>query len=89
MRSTRSVLPLFPASWQTEALLPFGIPGLGLIIAILAMILVGFFTAGFLGNAVVQITERLIDGLPVVRGIYSAVKQIFEDHLQEAVGCLP
>lgn len=73
-----SVIPMFPAEWNPRTYLPFGIPGLGLIVAVLAMTLVGFLTAGFLGNAIVRTMERLIEGLPVVRGVYSAVKQIFE-----------
>jgi len=45
---------------------------------LLTMTLVGYLTAGFLGNAIVRMSERLIERLPVVSGIYSAVKQIFE-----------
>jgi uncharacterized membrane protein len=47
------------------------------------MTLIGYLTAGFLGNAVVRISERVIEGLPVLRGIYSAVKQIFETMLKK------
>jgi uncharacterized membrane protein len=78
-----SVIPLFPAGWNPETYLPFGLPGLGLVTAVLSMTLVGFLTAGFLGNAIVRMGERLIEGLPVVRGIYSAVKQILETLLQK------
>ncbi len=81
----RSVMPLFPPGWNPEVYLPFpyGIPGLGLVTAVLTMTFVGFLTAGFLGNAIVRAGERLIEGLPVVRGIYSAVKQILETLLQK------
>ncbi len=79
----RSVIPLIPASWNPETYLPFGIPGLGLVTAVLSMTLIGFLTAGFIGNAIVRMGERLIERLPVVRGIYSAVKQIFESLLKK------
>jgi uncharacterized membrane protein len=79
----KSVIPLIPASWNPETYLPFSIPGLGLVTAVLSMTLVGFLTAGILGNAIVRLGERLIEGLPVIRGIYSAVKQIFESLLKK------
>ncbi len=78
-----SVMPLIPAEWNPATYLPFGIPGLGLITSVLTMTLIGYLTAGFLGNAVVRIGERVIEGLPVLRGIYSAVKQIFETMLKK------
>ncbi len=73
-----NVIPLLPDAWNPATYLHFGIPGLGLIASVLTMTLIGYLTAGFLGNAVVRMGERLIDRLPVLRGIYSAVKQIFE-----------
>jgi uncharacterized membrane protein len=79
----RSVLPLLPESWNPATYLHFGIPGLGLIASILAMTLIGYLTAGFLGNALVRLSERVIEGLPVLRGIYAAVKQIFETLLKK------
>ncbi len=73
-----TVLPLIPDAWNPATYLPFGIPGLGLIAAVLAMTLVGFLTAGFVGDVILRTGERIIDRLPFVRGTYSAVKQIFE-----------
>ena len=72
------VLPMIPAQWNPANYLPFAVPGLGLIAAVLSMTLIGFLTAGFLGGAIVGLGERMIAGLPVVRGIYAAVKQVFE-----------
>jgi len=78
-----SVMPLIPAEWNPATYLPFGIPGLGLLTSVLTMTLIGYLTAGFLGNAVIRISERVIEGLPVLRGVYSAVKQIFETMLKK------
>ena len=72
------VTPLIPPKWNPETYLPFGIPGMGLVIAVLSLTLIGFFAAGFVGRAIVRTGERILHGLPVVRGIYSALKQIFE-----------
>jgi len=78
-----TVLPLVPEAWNPAGHLPFGIPGLGLVASVLAMTLIGYLTAGFIGNALVRISERVIEGLPLLRGIYSAVKQIFETMLKK------
>ena len=77
------VLPMIPVQWNPASHLPFAVPGLGLIAAILTMTLVGFLAAGFFGGAIVGMSERLIAGMPVVRGIYAAVKQIFETLLKD------
>ena len=80
----KTVIPMLPAGWDPAAHLPFGIPGLGLIASILTMTLIGYLTAGYVGNAIIRMSERAIEGLPVLRGVYSAVKQIFETMLSRA-----
>ena len=77
------VTPLIPPWWNPETYLPFGLPGLGLVIAVIVLTLIGFFFAGFLGRAVMHWSERLLDRVPVVRSIYSATKQIFETVLAQ------
>ncbi|HZT50637.1 MAG TPA: DUF502 domain-containing protein [Stellaceae bacterium] len=54
------------------------LPGLGLLIAVVGLTLVGALTAGYLGRLLVRLSERILARMPVVRGIYSAAKQIFE-----------
>ena len=58
------VLPIVPDQWNPTNYLPFAVPGLGLIAAVLTMTLVGFLAAGFLGGAIVGLSERLISGMP-------------------------
>lgn len=72
------ITPLIPVKWNPESYLPFGIPGLGLAIAFLGFTLIGFFTANLVGRSLLRTGERILEALPVVRGIYSAMKQIFE-----------
>jgi uncharacterized membrane protein len=54
------------------------IPGVGLIIAVVGLTLIGAATAGVVGRILLRWSERILARMPVVRGIYSAVKQIFE-----------
>src|ERR1043165_8550759 len=56
----------------------FDIPGLGLVIAIIVLILIGAVTAGYLGRVVVRLSDAILARMPVVRSIYGATKQIFE-----------
>jgi uncharacterized membrane protein len=74
----QSVSELLPAGYDPAAYLPFHIPGVGLVIAVVGLTLIGAITAGFLGRVLVRWSERILARMPVIRGIYGAVKQIFE-----------
>jgi len=71
------VKPFIPSLYLPETYLPFQIPGFGLIVAIVGLTLVGFFTANLVGRSLVRVGEDILDRMPVVRGIYKALKQVF------------
>lgn len=75
---------LLPISWRPDIYLPFGIPGLGLLMAFVVLTMVGFVTAGFLGRVLTGYSEHLLARVPVVRSVYSATKQIFETVLAQS-----
>lgn len=54
------------------------VPGLGLVIGLAALTLIGAATANYVGRVLLRLSERVLARMPVVRGIYSAMKQIFE-----------
>src|SRR6185437_12069367 len=54
------------------------LPGLRLVVAVAGLTLVAALTAGYLGRLLLRIGERIVARMPVVRGLYGAVKQIFE-----------
>jgi uncharacterized membrane protein len=72
------VTPYIPARYSPDTYLPFPIPGFGLIVALVLITLIGFLTANIVGRSVVSFGEHLLDRMPLVRGIYRALKQIFE-----------
>ena len=75
------VKPYVPVRYNPDHYLPFAVPGFGLLVALIMITLIGFLTANFIGKAIVSYGERLLNRLPMVRGIYKALKQIFEiDH---------
>jgi uncharacterized membrane protein len=72
----QSIESLLPPEYNPATYVP--LPGLGLIIAVIALTFVGAVTAGYLGRLFVRLSERVVGRMPVIRGIYSAAKQIFE-----------
>ncbi len=72
------VRPLMPASYRPENYLPFHVPGFGLVVAFVALTLLGFLTANLVGRKLVGLGERLVGRMPVVRAIYRGLKQVFE-----------
>lgn len=72
------VRPFIPLQYRPETYLPWIIPGTGLIIAFVALTLLGFFAANLVGRKMVEFGERLLDRMPLVRSLYKGLKQVFE-----------
>lgn len=70
------VRPLIPPQYHPETYLPIVIPGIGLIVVILALILIGALAANILGSKLVSIGEAIVRKVPVIRSIYGTVKQV-------------
>ncbi len=77
------IKPYLPSTVNPDTYLPFAIPGIGLIIALFLITMIGFLTANFVGRKIVQYGERLLARMPVVRSIYSSLKQIFQTVFSE------
>ena len=72
------VRPFIPPTYRPETYLPWPIPGTGLIIALVALTLLGFLTANLVGRTLVELGEGLLNRMPIVRPVYKTMKQIFE-----------
>jgi uncharacterized membrane protein len=68
------VSSIIPAKYYPET----AVPGLGVLIAVLFFITVGWFARNYLGRVVIQISEYTLDKMPVIRTIYGGLKQVFE-----------
>ncbi|WP_421783548.1 DUF502 domain-containing protein [Kiloniella litopenaei] len=77
------VTPLIPLKWNPENYLPFGVPGLGLLVIIVGLTLIGFLTAGYIGRLLKRASDALVKKLPVVRSVYSWTQQVFETVLSQ------
>jgi len=72
------VTPLIPEKYNPETYLPYGLPGLGVVVVVVSLILIGALTAGFIGRFFQRVWDTLMDNVPVLRGVYKALKQILE-----------
>jgi uncharacterized membrane protein len=71
------VRPFIPGAYRPETYLPVQIPGLGLIFVFVALTLLGFLTANYVGTKLVGFGEAFLHRMPIVRPIYRTAKQIF------------
>ncbi len=71
-------LLLLPVSWRPEVMLGFRIPGLGLVLTLLVVLATGLVATNLFGRRLLHLGERILARVPLVRSIYSAVKQVVE-----------
>lgn len=72
------VLPLVPINLRPEHYIGINLRGVGLIIFLLFTVIVGWVAKGLIGKSLIRFAESLVNRMPVVRSIYSGVKQIAE-----------
>jgi uncharacterized membrane protein len=69
-------LLLLPHSWQPDNLLPFHIPGLGVILTLVVVGLTGLLMRNVFGQVLLRSWEGVVQHIPVVNTIYNGVKQV-------------
>jgi uncharacterized membrane protein len=74
--SLDQTLLILPTSWRPVSLLGVNIPGFGVILAFAILLLVGAIASNFFGRKIVGWWDSLLNRIPVVRSIYSSVKQV-------------
>jgi uncharacterized membrane protein len=72
------VLPLVPDRFNPGQYIGINLRGLGVVIFLVFTIIVGWIAKGLIGRSLLRFGESLVDRMPVVRSIYSGVKQIAE-----------
>jgi uncharacterized membrane protein len=69
-------LLLLPPEFRTENWLGFHVPGMGVVMTAVIVFLTGVFATNFFGARLVELWHDVLHRIPVVRSIYSSVKQI-------------
>lgn len=72
------VLPLIPYNYHFTEYIGINLKGLGVIFFLVFTVLVGWIGKGILGRTFIRIGENLVDRTPIVRSVYSGIKQIAE-----------
>jgi uncharacterized membrane protein len=72
------VKPYIPRIYNPESYVPFPIPGVGLLFAIVGLTLIGALAANLLGRSLISAGEMALGRMPIVRNVYQGLKQIFE-----------
>jgi uncharacterized membrane protein len=81
--SLDKTLLLLPKAWHPDTLLSFHIPGFGVILTMGVLLLVGAVVSNFLGKRLIGWWDTLLGRIPVVRSIYSSVKQVSDTLFSE------
>jgi uncharacterized membrane protein len=80
------ILPLIPSWYQPDVLIgrwfgpeyEFPVRGVGVLVFLIATIIVGWLAKGLIGRSVIRSGENLVERMPVVRSVYSGIKQVAE-----------
>jgi uncharacterized membrane protein len=76
-------LRILPVDWHPDRLLGLHIPGLGVVFALAVVLLIGALASNIIGNRLVDWWHALLHRIPVVRSIYSGVKQVSDTLFSE------
>ncbi|GAA3988952.1 DUF502 domain-containing protein [Comamonas faecalis] len=77
-------LAILPEAWQPDRLLGFHIPGFGVLLTLAILLIVGALASNFAGRKLVEWGDALVSRIPVVRSIYSSVKQVSDTLFSES-----
>jgi len=71
-------LALLPQTYQPDVMLGFHVPGIGIILALVVILLAGMLATNFFGKRLLAWFDAFLARVPVVRSIYGAIKQLLE-----------
>lgn len=77
-------LLILPQAWHPDRLIGFHIPGFGVLLTLAILLLVGAAASNFVGKKLVILGDAIVSRIPVVRSIYSSVKQVSDTLFSES-----
>ncbi|MFT4242873.1 MAG: DUF502 domain-containing protein [Acidovorax sp.] len=77
-------LQILPEAWHPDKVLGVHVPGFGVVLTLLILLVVGATASNFAGRKLVEWGDRLVSRIPVVRSIYSSVKQVSDTLFSES-----
>jgi uncharacterized membrane protein len=76
-------LLILPEAWQPDRFIGIHIPGFGVLLTLAIVLAAGAAASNFMGKKLVHWGDRLVSRIPVVRSIYSSVKQVSDTLFSE------
>jgi uncharacterized membrane protein len=77
-------LLILPPEWRPDQVFGVHIPGFGVVLTLAILLLAGAVASNFIGKKLVNFGDRIVTRIPVVRGIYSSVKQVSDTLFSES-----
>ena len=78
------IKPVLPAIYNPDTYLPFSVPGVGILVSLIVITLIGALAANFVGKTVLGYWENFLDRMPIIRGLYRGIKQIFQTAVSQS-----
>jgi uncharacterized membrane protein len=69
-------IALLPSAYHPDRLFGVHVPGFGVVLSLLIILLTGLIATNYFGERLVDLGERILARIPLVRSIYNATKQI-------------
>jgi uncharacterized membrane protein len=76
------ITPLLPMRWRPETWLGISIPGTGLLITAVVVLLTGLLASNILGRRLLAWGESLVQRIPLIKGLYTGIKQVSDTLFQ-------
>jgi uncharacterized membrane protein len=77
-------LLILPHAWHPDQLIGYHIPGFGVLLTLGILLVVGGVARNFVGKKLVRLGDAIVTRIPVVRSIYSSVKQVSDTLFSES-----
>jgi uncharacterized membrane protein len=76
-------LLILPSGWHPDKLLGFHLPGFGVLLTLGIVLVMGAIASNFLGKKLLSLGNAVLRRIPIVRSIYSSVKQVSDTLFSE------
>lgn len=76
LRNADRVFNVIPDRFNPREHLPFPMPGLGALLVLVTIFVIGLLVRNYVGGRIIDFGERIVYQIPLVRPLYSAVKQL-------------
>ena len=76
---------ILPKEINPNNYLPYNIPGIEIVIALLLITLIGWLSLSFIGKKLLNIFDNILNKIPILRTVYSAFTQMLETFTKSKV----